>query len=303
VAAAGADIWGAADSFSAVTQPVSANAVVMARVLGEQDTHTFAKAGVTMGALSPSSARAILDMKPDGGIEFMVRQVDGGEMSFRAGSGAAFPVWLRLARNDTVVEAALSSDGENWTPIGAATVTFGSGVEAGLAVTSHDTSVRNTARFDRVLVFGSGSAQNLLVNPGFEDSTIPALGPGWISDPQRQSAAQTETAQPNSGAQNAACRSSEPLDCGIFQEVTIPATGFYVFTVRAATDKADALVGVDINAETVASATVAIGGYQTYRTAFFARAGQVIRVWAYSPVAAGSLVIDDASVILDTGPH
>jgi len=66
----------------------------------------------------------------------------------------------------------------------------------GLAVTSHDTSVRNTARFDRVLVFGSGSAQNLLVNPGFEDSTIPALGPGWISDPQRQSAAQTETAQP-----------------------------------------------------------------------------------------------------------
>lgn len=302
VSAAGADIWGTADSFTAVTQPISFSAMVVARVLDMEDTHPFAKAGVIMGALSPSSARAILDVKPDGGIEFMVRQADGAEMSFRAGTGATFPVWLRLLRTGNDVRAEVGSDGANWAPIGAASVNFSGTVEAGVAVTSHDTSVRNTARFDRVLLFGTGNAQNLLVNSGFEDSTIPALGPGWVSD--RQSAAQTETTQPRAGTKNAVCRTSESEDCGIFQEVTVASNGFYVFRVFAATDKPGALVGMNINEREGERVTaVTIGEYRAYSMVVLAFAGDVIRVWAYSPAAPGSLVIDDASLAMDTGPH
>ena len=49
-----------------------------------------------MGDVAPNGRRVILDVKPDGGLEFMARTNDGGSMSFIAGASASFPVWLRL---------------------------------------------------------------------------------------------------------------------------------------------------------------------------------------------------------------
>jgi hypothetical protein len=48
---------------------------------------------------------------------------------------------------------------------------------------------------------------------------------------------------------------------------------------------------------------VTVGGYAPYSRGVFAKAGDVIRVWLYSPAAPGAVTIDDATLMIDNGPH
>ena len=307
VTGAGSDIWGTADSFDAVTQAVSGNATIVARVVDETNTHMFAKAGIAMGLLAPDAARVLLDLRPDGNIEFMARLADGGAMSFLGGASTTLPVWLRLARAGDQFTAAISQDGTGWTTIGAVNVTMPATIRGGLAVNSHDPSTLNTATFDHVAVTaggssttsgGSSAAPNLLRDPGFELDTPPAFtAPGWVSDAIRQSPAQSETLEPHSGTRNGACRVTTSLDCGLYQDVVAPADATYSLAVSANASRSGAWVGVNVNGAGVQSAPVsqgAPGAYSPYSFSFTARAGDVIRVWLYSPAVPGSAVIDDA---------
>jgi regulation of enolase protein 1 (concanavalin A-like superfamily) len=308
VSGAGSDIWGSADSFRTVAQQLTGDAALTARVVSEQNTSAFAKAGVTIGDKAANGARVILDVKPNGGIEFMARSTAGGSMSFVAGSGASFPVWLRLTRTGNQFVGEMSADGIAWASVGSVTVTMPDPIEVGLAVTSHDPNVLNAARFDHIaLTYPSNpTGQSLLTNGGFEDSTPPATGPGWVSDALRQWAAQSETASPLSGMNNGACRTTSH-DCGIYQEVTKSAdwvTGNIVFSIFASADHPGALVGVNINGTTVADLAVAVGGYQNYSMGVFVpQVGDVVRVWMYAPATAGFVIIDDATLTLYTGPR
>jgi hypothetical protein len=305
VSGAGSDIWGVADSFHAVSQGFNSDSgSLSARVVSQQNTHPFAKAGVMMGASSPpGSARVVLDARPDGSIEFMARRTDGASMSFISSARASFPVWLQLTRTGNEVEGSMSPDGQTWTPVGRVNVTLPAGITGGLAVTSHDSSALNTARFDHVSISsGPAPTQNLLVNGGFEESAVPATGPGWVADGIRQSPARSEMVAPNSGLQNGACRTTSALDCGIYQDLTIPANGNYMFSVYASADRAGGLVGLNLNGESRAM-QVAQGGYQAYVFGFFARAGEAVRVWMYSPATPGFVGIDDVSLVVYLGPR
>src|SRR5262249_13712824 len=147
-----------------------------------------------------------------------------------AGASASFPVWLRLSENGAQFTGEISADGVTWATLGTVTMTNPTTRVAGFAVTSHDPGVLNTAVLDNggVAVMGM-SCPNLPVNGGFEDSVVPNVGPGWVSDtPLRQSPAVSETADPHGGTQNGACRTAS-LDCGIYQEVTAPASGTFAF--------------------------------------------------------------------------
>src|SRR4029078_11287806 len=82
-----------------VPQGLIGDSQLTARVVREDGSNSFAKAGLTMSTDSSSgAARMILDVKPYGGIEFMARSAAGGSMSFIAGATVAFPVCLRLTR-------------------------------------------------------------------------------------------------------------------------------------------------------------------------------------------------------------
>ena len=307
VTGAGSDIWGTADAFNAVTQTALSDTTIVARVVDETNTHMFAKAGITVGLLAPDAARVLLDARPDGNIEFMARLADGGTMSFLGGASTTFPVWLRLARAGDQFTASISPDGAAWTTIGTVSVVMPGTVRGGLVVNSHDPSTPSTSTFDHVAITTSGSSAigtgapagtNLLRDPGFELDTPPAFAtPGWIADAGRQSPAKPETAEPHSGAGNGACRTASSLDCGIYQDVAAPADGTYTFSVFANASRAGAWVGVNVNGTGVRSAPIAqgaAGAYAAYSMSFAARAGDVIRVWLYSPAVPGSAVIDDA---------
>jgi hypothetical protein len=143
--------------------------------------------------------------------------------------------------------------------------------------------------------------RELLMNGDFEHYVPPALGPpGWVSDTIRQIAAKSETNQPHGGAQNGACWSTSNLDCGMYQEVKAPTAGQYTFTVFANADKADGLVGVNVNGVGVTSVAVAQRGFGNYGTpytlTFSANRHDIVRVWMYSSASPGYVVIDDTSL-------
>jgi hypothetical protein len=307
---AGSDIWGTADSFRIVSQQLAGDSLVAARVVSEQNTNSFAKAGVTMGADSADGARVILDVKPDGGVEFMARSADGASMAFIAGASASFPIWLRLTRDGNNFTGEISSDGQTWTSIGSIPVTMPAKIAGGFAVTSHAPGVLNLALFDNIAVTTElplgPTGPNLLVNGGFENSVVPGTGPGWVSDtPLRGSPAVAETALPHTGTQNGACRTTSQ-DCGIYQDVS-GSSGNLLFSVYARADHPGAFLGVNVDGHAVTGTPVFVGGYQRYTVGFctcsVTSSAAVIRVWIYAPATAGVVAIDDAELVEDFGPR
>ena len=148
VRGAGGDMWGTEDSYHAARRFFSGDGFIVARVTSEDAANTFAKAGVEMD----NGNKVLLDVRPNGLIEFMARQ-QGGSMQFLAGSAASFPVWLKLDHRGNQVTGYISQDGDAWQTVGVTTLAGDSTfIWANLAVTSHDTSVLNTATFDHVVV-------------------------------------------------------------------------------------------------------------------------------------------------------
>src|SRR5262249_16201141 len=92
--------------------------------------------------------------RPGGAIEFMDRASTGAGTAFIAGGTQSLPAWLQLSRSGSTIIGSVSADGSNWTTIGTTTVSMATSIDAGLAVTSHDTTATNTSTFDNVTVSG-----------------------------------------------------------------------------------------------------------------------------------------------------
>ncbi|MFG3339221.1 PQQ-dependent sugar dehydrogenase [Glycomyces sp. NPDC048151] len=144
IVGAGDDIWGDADQFHFCHQSLAADGSITARVVSQEDTNDWAKAGVMLKAGTGAGAEyAALMVTPENGVHLQTgfdTDVDGPD------TGA--PMWLRLTRAGDTVTAAWSADGETWTDFG--TATLAGPVEIGLFVTSHDGSNPGTAVFDSV---------------------------------------------------------------------------------------------------------------------------------------------------------
>jgi len=177
VNAAGADIWGSSDSFRYVYQPISGDGQIVARVTGVQNTNTFAKAGVMLrSTLDAGSAHVILDVRPDGSVEFMTRSSAGSSTSFIASGSQGFPAWLKLTRSGSTVTGSTSADGATWTTIGTTSLSIAAAANIGLAVTSHNTAALNTSTFDNVTVSaGGGGGGGTLPSP-WTNQDVGAVG-------------------------------------------------------------------------------------------------------------------------------
>ena len=150
VRGAGADIWGTADAFQSVLQPIPGDAQIVVRVNSLQNTNTFAKAGVMLrSATTPGAADVILDVRPNGSLEFMTRPFAGAATSWLSGGTQGTPTWLKLTRVGTSVTGYVSANGTAWTQVGNTNMGTGSAL-LGLAVTSHDATRLTTAVFDNL---------------------------------------------------------------------------------------------------------------------------------------------------------
>ena len=147
----GADIWGAADAFHYVWQPLSGDVEILARVLSLTNTNGWAKAGVMIrDGLGADAREASMVVTPSNGTSFQRRGGVGSTSTSTAGPASAAPVWVRLRRVGGVLTASTSPDGGAWTDVGAEALAMGNDVQIGLVVTSHAAGTLATATFDSV---------------------------------------------------------------------------------------------------------------------------------------------------------
>jgi hypothetical protein len=153
VKGAGADIWGAADAFHYVWQPITGDADVIARVASVEYVHDWVKAGVMIrDRLTADSPHAFMLISAGRGFAFQRRLAAGGASTHTAGAFAPAPGWVKLQRRANTISAYQSADGVNWSFVGQDAFAMPATVYAGLAVSSHDTSRVATAAFDNVRV-------------------------------------------------------------------------------------------------------------------------------------------------------
>jgi len=153
VTGAGADIWGAADAFRYVYQPLAGDGEIVARVATVEAVHAWVKAGVMIReSLSPGAAHGMMMVTPGKNNNFQRRVVAGGLSTSTAGSAVTAPYWVRLRRTGDVLTAFESPDGATWTTVGTTRVAMPANVLVGLAVSSHVSTAAATATFDHVAI-------------------------------------------------------------------------------------------------------------------------------------------------------
>jgi len=157
MAGAGLEITGTADQFNYAFQPASGNSTVVARLITQQNTQPFAKAGIMIRETTAAGSKHVaLYMSPDGNLRMQYRTTKNGstgQITPIAISGTD-PKWLRLVRSGTTaVVGYYSADGVSWTPSGTISITMPTEVNAGLAVCSRNNNVSTgTATFDNVSI-------------------------------------------------------------------------------------------------------------------------------------------------------
>ncbi len=148
---AGADVWATADGFQYAYQTLTGDGAIVARVTSLENTNTFAKAGVMIRETLNANARhAMMDVRPDGGVEFIRRTATGGNSVSTTGATLLYPHWVKLVRQGNIFSAYRSTDGSKWTLVGTETITMNAQVYIGIATCSHNTSVIAGASFDHV---------------------------------------------------------------------------------------------------------------------------------------------------------
>jgi hypothetical protein len=152
----GSDIWGTDDSFQFLYQQTRmTSGTLTVRVDDLQNTSPYAKSGLMLrNSLDPNAATIILDMKPNGQLEFMFRPSAGSDMIWLTSPVTTPPVWLRIAwyNGGNQTDPSYSSDGINWQSVycggDGCSFNISSPVYAGVAVTSHDNGTLTTSHIE-----------------------------------------------------------------------------------------------------------------------------------------------------------
>ncbi len=156
VTGAGTDINSASDQFQFVSTSMTGDNTLTARVTSVANTDPSAKAGLMFRNDSSASAMfADVVVTPGQSVSFQTRSMTGGLVSVTTFTGYAIPIWLKLIRNGNSFMGYYSTVTNpvagNWIQIGTSkTIPMSGTVQAGLAVTSHNTSTAATATFTNV---------------------------------------------------------------------------------------------------------------------------------------------------------
>ena len=178
VKGSGSDIYYNVDSFQFVSQVLTGDGSITARVVSQSNTNSWAKAGVMIReTLTTGSRNAFLPVTPQNGVVFQARTATGGSSTtITYGPKVAAPYWVRLVRAGNIINAYASADGVTWTSLGQTTINMTSQVYVGLAVTSHNNGTLSTVLFDNVTVGSTVSPppQGLTVPTGLVASNVTA---------------------------------------------------------------------------------------------------------------------------------
>jgi DNA-binding beta-propeller fold protein YncE len=173
----GANIWGTADAFQYVYQPLTGDGQIVARVTSVENTNGYAKAGVMIReSLAADSRHVMVDMTPGYGAEFSRRLTTGGSTTVNAKGGVGFPEWVKLVRQGSTFSAYISKDGVTWTSMGSATVIMAGSVYVGLIANSHLNSVLCRTTLDNVTVTSQKQGPTVTLTAPSDGASFSAPG-------------------------------------------------------------------------------------------------------------------------------
>lgn len=153
VAGSGADIWGSADAFRYAYVPLSGDGEISGRVTGLQNTNAWAMAGVMMReSLAANSRHVVASVTYGNGLSETERNTTGGSSTYVNGGSGSVLNWVRVKRVGNVFTSYKSTDGVNWTQFAQSTITMGTDIYVGLAVSAVNNGALNTATFTNVSV-------------------------------------------------------------------------------------------------------------------------------------------------------
>ena len=153
VAGSGADIWGAADAFHYLYQPLPYDGDLTVRVAAIDGTHAWTKVGVMIReTLTPGSRHVSMFVTPGKGVAYQRRLATGGTSLHTTVALATAPYWVKITRRDKYIRVFHSADGVNWGNSGLDAFDGAGQMYIGLAVTSHDNTALATGFFDNVTV-------------------------------------------------------------------------------------------------------------------------------------------------------
>ena len=161
VNASGSHIWGTADSFQYLYEPLAGDGEIVARVTGIINTDYWTKAGVMIRADTSAGAANAFMLETGPGHDEPVFQwrPDGGGGTNDSGNhpggdmGNGPPIWLKLDRVGNTFFGYWSKDDITWHNLGGPqTVNMGSSALVGLALTAHNNGTVANAMFDNVTV-------------------------------------------------------------------------------------------------------------------------------------------------------
>jgi hypothetical protein len=161
VSGGGTGIGGTADQFHLVSETLAGNGGVAARVVSLGSGGTSSLAGVMLrGSSSAGSPFYAALVTPGGALEVVDRTASGGATTTVEDTPTPVPAYLWVAQSGSTLTTYTSSDGFVWAPLAGsqATVTLGPSALAGLAVSSGQSGVLETATMDPVLVSTSPPA-------------------------------------------------------------------------------------------------------------------------------------------------
>ncbi|MEI8342316.1 MAG: glycoside hydrolase family 66 protein, partial [Verrucomicrobiota bacterium] len=119
----GWDIWLDNDAFHYVSQPLTGDGAILARVLSQTNTNAWAKAGVMLRSSgSAGASNAFMALTSSNGLFFQSRTADGGTTASTGAAGIAAPTWLRVVWSGNTATGYQSADGSTWTQVGSATL-------------------------------------------------------------------------------------------------------------------------------------------------------------------------------------
>jgi hypothetical protein len=183
----GGDIWDTSDSFHMVSQSLSGDGTVTARVATQQNTDPWAKAGVMLrGSTDPGSPYYAAFVTPGRGVAVQWRGTQGASTGQVTTSGTV-PTYLRVARYTTTggspttyFTAYTSSDGSTWTAVPGSTIALSlpQPLLAGFAITSHNQGTGSAVTLTNVAVAAGALPPPGLCPNGWSCTDIGGASPG-----------------------------------------------------------------------------------------------------------------------------
>jgi hypothetical protein len=153
VKGSGADIYGTADAFQYVYQPIAGDVTIKAKVVSVDALNQWTKAGLMIrDGLEAGTTNASIVITPSNGINFQYRSVASGVTANVGGNVLPIPYWLKLVRTGNIITGYYSADGNTWTLLSSISIAMSSTVYVGMVVTSHTDGVIANGNFTNVTV-------------------------------------------------------------------------------------------------------------------------------------------------------